>query len=42
MGSNPPNPDKPEKWPQRHKVKLHAKIYLCVLVSWWQKCFTTK
>ena len=34
-----PNLDKLEKWPQRHKAKLFAKIYLCVLVSWWRKCF---
>jgi len=27
---------------QRHKVKLFAKIYLCVLVSWWRKCFAIK
>ena len=26
---------------QRHKAKLLAKIYLCVLVSWRQKCFAT-
>jgi hypothetical protein len=25
---------------QRHKVKLFAKICLCVLVSWWRKYFT--
>jgi hypothetical protein len=32
-----PNPDKPEKMPQRHKAKLFAKIYFfCVLVSCWQ------
>jgi F420-non-reducing hydrogenase iron-sulfur subunit len=24
------------------KAKLFAKIYLCGLVSWWRKCFTTK
>ena len=27
---------------QRNKAKLLAKIYLCVLVSWWRKCFATK
>ncbi len=24
---------------QQHKANLLAKIYLCVLVSWWRKCF---
>jgi hypothetical protein len=36
-----PNLDKPEKWPQRHKAKLFAKIYLSDLVSWWRKCFAS-
>jgi hypothetical protein len=27
---------------QRHKAKLFVKIKLCVLVSWWRKCFCTK
>jgi hypothetical protein len=27
---------------QRHKVKLFVKIYLCVLVPWWRKCFAIK
>ena len=27
---------------QRHKAKLFVKIKLCVLVSWWRKCFYTK
>ncbi len=31
LSFNSPNPDKPEKWPQRHKAKQFAKIYLCVL-----------
>ena len=27
---------------QRHKAKLFVIINLCVLVSWWRKCFCTK
>ena len=37
-----PCPHKLEKWPQRHKAKQFAKIYLRILVSWWLKCFATK
>jgi hypothetical protein len=40
-----PNPDKPEqiatKAP-RHKAKPLVNIHLCVFVSWWRKCFSTK
>jgi hypothetical protein len=27
---------------QSHKESLSDKIYLCVLVSWWRKCFAGK
>jgi hypothetical protein len=27
---------------QRHKAKLFAIIYLCVLASWWRKFISTK
>jgi len=41
-----PNPDKPERIAtkaQRHKVRpMRIKIDLCVLVSWWRKCFAAK